>query len=427
MPAQYLHGTLDILLSSDFRYEIMRTLTALFAMLSVAIWMVACQQWSDLRWLRRLEQNEKLIMDHLPSSANQTISVIGGSTEPWPLYAILQDQALDHLPMLEKNWISDLLVNTSILISLVGGCLLAGGWRQRMMLVRRIFWIIGVLYFIRSITISVTTIPPSLSSCHITQPQGTFGILASIPSILVGKGGQCTDKIFSGHTAILMVSFLFWRRYATHWSLVAYSSIHTILGMLSVLLARYHYTIDVIIAAMLSWFVHHVYYTALDYAIQMRYRESQKMQFVMSAKNSSAGGGENAYKMEELPTRGWRDQDSAVEISQFDRYLPVNQQPEAEITTAENTTEDGRRIVRKRETSSVTTTTADNERSPQMEHQVISVEDSSEHNYYRETTTTPDLVNEDWQLRIHALGVNRPFGTLLPRAVAWMDGIDIRL
>ncbi|PIA18237.1 hypothetical protein COEREDRAFT_39339, partial [Coemansia reversa NRRL 1564] len=160
---------------------------------------------------------------------------------------MLDDQLLEHLPMLEQAWISDKLVGSSVIVCIVGCSVLARGWRQRLMLIRRIAWMVAVLYFLRSVTISVTTVPPSIDSCVIAKPQSTWQVIKATPDILAGTIGQCTDKIFSGHTAILTISFLFWRRYATHWAFVAYSAVHVTLGIVTVLMARYHYTVDVVI------------------------------------------------------------------------------------------------------------------------------------------------------------------------------------
>ncbi|KAJ2879656.1 hypothetical protein IWW38_006080, partial [Coemansia aciculifera] len=230
--------------------------------------MVVCQQWSDMRWLRRLEQTEKGINHH----GSATVL-----SEPWPSYSMLQDQVLERLPLLERAWISDKFVGTSVIICIVGGCVCARGWRERLMLVRRIGWMVAILYFLRSITISVTTVPPSISSCKITVPQSMWQVIKATPDILAGNIGQCTDKIFSGHTAILLISFLFWQRYATHWIILAYSGVHTFVGILTVLLARYHYTIDVVIGALLTFFVHHMYYSALDFAIRIRSEHDAQM------------------------------------------------------------------------------------------------------------------------------------------------------
>ncbi|KAJ1722416.1 hypothetical protein LPJ53_003175 [Coemansia erecta] len=122
----------------------------------------------------------------------------------------------------------------------------------------------------RSITISVTTMPPPIASCKPAIASGARDMLNVVLGMIAGRTKECTDMVFSGHTVILMVSFLFWTRYACHWTLVVYSAIHTVLGVASVLLVRYHYTLDVVLALFFTFFVHHLYYRSLETAIEQR-------------------------------------------------------------------------------------------------------------------------------------------------------------
>ncbi|KAJ2859251.1 hypothetical protein GGH94_006203 [Coemansia aciculifera] len=304
---------------------------------------------------------------------------------------MLQDVILERLPLLERAWISDKFVGTSVIICIIGGCICARGWRERLMLIRRIGWMVAILYFLRSITISVTTVPPSISSCKIDVPQSTWQVIKATPDILAGNIGQCTDKIFSGHTAILLISFLFWQRYATHWSILVYSALHTFIGILTVLLARYHYTIDVVIGALLTFFVHHLYYSTLDFAIRLRsehdaqmavawsklslseeeahalFRSSQDDDRVLYYDDNEADRDDGGYKMAVFSRAppltgttedgsGWRDYDSAVgvDIGRPDRSAGGLL---SAVATADDQDMDRQPfVVRKRETSSATAT-----------------------------------------------------------------------
>ncbi|KAJ1999929.1 hypothetical protein GGI04_004363, partial [Coemansia thaxteri] len=204
-------------------------------------------------------------------------------------------------------------------------------------------------------------------------------VIKATPDILAGNIGQCTDKIFSGHTAILLISFLFWRRYATHWAIIVYSGIHASIGILTVLLARYHYTIDVVIGALLTFFVHQTYYSSLDLAIQLRneqsaqtamaawsklslseeeahalFRASQDMDYDNDAYHEDGG-----YKMAVFSRTpitgttvdgGWRDYDSAVGVD-------ISQRDDLVQSVGDEYLQDADRqpfVVRKRETSSAT-------------------------------------------------------------------------
>ncbi|KAJ1830139.1 hypothetical protein LPJ70_006983 [Coemansia sp. RSA 2708] len=379
---RYVQHAAELARSHAFRREIARTLVAWGVLFAVGIWMVVCQQWSDMRWVRRLPAG--------PGGAR--------AAAPWPAAALLQDQVLEHLPQLERAWISDKLVGTSVIGSIVGCSLLARGWRARLMLVRRIAWMVAVLYFVRSVTISVTTVPPSTGACEIGPPQSTWQVIKATPDILAGTVGQCTDKIFSGHTAILTISFLFWCRYATHWGFIAYSAVHTALGVLTVLMARYHYTVDVVLGLLLTYGVHHTYYAALLQAVAARQAD---------ARDETDSAGLLMYDMAVLAKAedSW-DRDSALGV------------------------EVGRRadeqLVRKREpqsaASSLAASSAASSDAGDAAHHEIDVAD---HHPLPGCAYTPAWMHAEQQ-RLLALGINRPFGAVLPTVVAWMDGLDIR-
>ncbi|KAJ2416772.1 hypothetical protein H4218_002279 [Coemansia sp. IMI 209128] len=387
---------------------------------------------------------------------------------------MLQDVILERLPLLERAWISDKFVGTSVIISIFGGCLCARGWRERLMLVRRIGWMVAILYFIRSITISVTTVPPSIESCRIVLPQSMWQVIKATPDILAGNIGQCTDKIFSGHTAILLISFLFWQRYATHWSILVYSALHTFIGILTVLLARYHYTIDVVIGALLTFFVHHLYYSALDLAIRLRCEYDTQMAVAWSKlslseeeahalfRSSQGDDGrviyyddneadrhDGGYKMAVFSrapppedASGWRDNDSAVgvDIGRRDAGGLLS------AATAVEEMESDRQpfVVRKRETSSATAMSleaSDNggpRRSPSagaLEHHEITVAESQPGFGRQPRRSLADELLPVAHLRragpsgatmLELMGVNRALGSFLPNLVSWMDGLDLR-
>ncbi|KAJ1642814.1 hypothetical protein J3B02_000516 [Coemansia erecta] len=343
---------------------------------------------------------------------------------------------------------------------------------------------VGILYFIRSVTLSVTTLPPSIDTCEITVPQSMWQVIKATPDILAGNIGQCTDKIFSGHTSILVISTLFWLRYSTHWGFILYSMIHCSLGIISVLLARYHYTVDVVIGFFLTYFIHQMYYTALDQAIRQRDICRGNRMAWRKIRNSSVYshhhrhheedseefGSHGVYKMTVLARNQdgnaedslWRDYDSAVGVDISGRVTPHRpQNPNAD---------DPSFVVRKRETSTATTAlsvsseaandpmdvsliapaslAAPSGISEIGEHCEIPMDqidrgsggqqnDVSEEN---EPFTDDDeddgleglpfvesiRVQSTSPHRLDIMGINRSFGSFLPAIVAWMDGLDIR-
>ncbi|KAJ2739206.1 metalloendopeptidase [Coemansia sp. Cherry 401B] len=220
----------------------------------VVVWMALCQEWSDMRWLRNSEHKHR-----------------GGHWRLKPAtYTILDDVMLEQLPFISQRWVSDVLVNSAAIIAVTGSVFLAPGWQARMVLLRRIGWIMGILYFLRSITISVTTMPPSIDNCRPQEAHSASEWARIVPMMISGQLSGCTDKLFSGHTSILVISFLVWTRYARHWAFIAYSAVHTVLGIGSVLAVRLHYTVDVVLAVVLTWLVHCVYYMLLESAVCRR-------------------------------------------------------------------------------------------------------------------------------------------------------------
>ncbi|KAJ2708453.1 hypothetical protein H4R19_004737 [Coemansia spiralis] len=401
--------------SRQFLREVGHLALSVVVFYLVSLWMVTCQQWSDARWLARLKEQQLGTPQTEPAA-------------PWPSQALLFDQVLDHLPVLEQAWISDKLVSSSILLGLVGCSLMVRGWRLRVVLVRRGMWMVAVLYFMRSVTISVTTVPPSSPTCRITAPNTPWQNIKATSDIIAGTVGQCTDKVFSGHTAILTLMLLFWCRYATHWAFIAASATHTAVGILTVLMARYHYTVDVLVGLLLTYFVHCTYYQALERAVHQRLADgrapattageggySQLLPPPVLQKPEDDGVADldgGAYDMAVFPKTGddsWRDHDSVLGVDVSGRHTPIDQ-PQS--------------VVRKRETSAGA---PGPDATPIHHHHEIMVVES-EHCSIEEHRSPLPTTHHNYHLLPHPLvGVNRPFSGLLPAVVAWMDGLDIRL
>ncbi|KAJ1642335.1 hypothetical protein LPJ64_005817 [Coemansia asiatica] len=262
----------------DFVRELLHTGIAWGVLVMVVIWMAVCQEWSDMRWARTQPEFMGQVKPQSRSSRHghwhgHVRGPDSSTSTPSPVYSIpLNDVVLSHLPYLEQHrgWISDLLVNTSALFCIIGNLLMARGWRARLVFLRRIAWVMAALYLMRSITISVTTMPPPVINCKPVIATDIDSMASIVWGMISGQTKECTDMVFSGHTVILSVSFLFWARYARHWGFVVYSAVHAVLGIASVLLVRYHYTLDVSLALILTFLVHHMYYRALERAIQRR-------------------------------------------------------------------------------------------------------------------------------------------------------------
>ncbi|XP_076766403.1 phosphatidylcholine:ceramide cholinephosphotransferase 2 isoform X2 [Xylocopa sonorina] len=144
--------------------------------------------------------------------------------------------------------------------------------KHRFIVVRRIFLLMGLLYMMRSITMYVTVLPvasktyycspkanntsPLLVTKRVLQLISGFGLSIN------GKHTYCGDYIYSGHTVVLVLSYLIIKEYSPrrckpiHWL----AGIIVLVGVTMVLVAHGHYTVDVLIAYYVTtrlWYIYH--------------------------------------------------------------------------------------------------------------------------------------------------------------------------
>ena len=104
------------------------------------------------------------------------------------------------------------------MISLVAAIIVVVFHAHRFILLRRIFFLLGLLYFYRSVTIFVTVLPKSDPNYKCSEKAGNITALLvvnRVVQILSGGGlsinGQhvyCGDYIFSGHTVVFVMAYL---------------------------------------------------------------------------------------------------------------------------------------------------------------------------------------------------------------------------
>ncbi|XP_011341853.2 phosphatidylcholine:ceramide cholinephosphotransferase 2 isoform X4 [Ooceraea biroi] len=144
--------------------------------------------------------------------------------------------------------------------------------KHRFIVVRRIFLLMGLLYMMRSITMYVTVVPiasktyycspkanntsPLLVTKRVLQLISGFGLSIN------GKHTYCGDYIYSGHTVVLVLSYLIIKEYSPrrcqpiHWL----AGLTVLVGVIMVLVAHGHYTVDVLIAYYVTtrlWYIYH--------------------------------------------------------------------------------------------------------------------------------------------------------------------------
>ncbi|XP_052426502.1 phosphatidylcholine:ceramide cholinephosphotransferase 1 [Carassius gibelio] len=136
---------------------------------------------------------------------------------------------------------------------------------------RRFFFIVGTLYLYRCITMYITTLPvpgmhfkcsPKLYGDWESQMRRVMKMIAGGGLTITGSHNMCGDYLYSGHTVMLTLTYLFTKEYSPrrfwwyHWGCLALSAI----GVFCILLAHDHYTIDVVVAYFITtrlfWWYH---------------------------------------------------------------------------------------------------------------------------------------------------------------------------
>jgi len=185
----------------------------------------------------------------------------------------LPDVILDHMNY--RDWglrCSEYLIVTNMLLA--GLTVLFH--RHRMIVFRRIFIMMGLLYFYRSITLYITALPkpdPNYPCAPKLNHTITFSELMSRVIQIAAGGGlslggaqvYCGDFIFSGHTLVLMMSFFVIREYSPrtrkfHLLFHLTSLMIAVTGVVLLLLSRGHYSIDCLLAYWVTsrvWWTYH--------------------------------------------------------------------------------------------------------------------------------------------------------------------------
>jgi len=181
----------------------------------------------------------------------------------------LPDISLDNLPYFP--WaldVSEVLIMVST--ALTGIVIIFH--KHRLILIRRVCVIVGLLYGYRAITMIVTVLPAAnkLYKCapKLNHTITSIEVLHRVVKIISGFGlsinGQhiyCGDFIFSGHTMILVLSYLILSEYTPRrlYPLHFAAWIISAAGVVMLMMARGHYSIDIVVAYFITtrlWFVY---------------------------------------------------------------------------------------------------------------------------------------------------------------------------
>ncbi|CAB1423371.1 unnamed protein product [Pleuronectes platessa] len=153
----------------------------------------------------------------------------------------------------------------------VNGLILVGLWmvqwlflEHKAIIGRRCFFLIGTLYMYRCVTMYITTLPvpgkhmvcaPKLYNDSTGKIWRILRLISGgeklrIVLSMTGSHLMCGDFLYSGHTVMLTLSYLFIKEYSHRW-MWWYHGICWLLsasGVICILIGHEHYSIDVVIA-----------------------------------------------------------------------------------------------------------------------------------------------------------------------------------
>ncbi|KAM4537493.1 phosphatidylcholine:ceramide cholinephosphotransferase 2 [Odontesthes bonariensis] len=151
-------------------------------------------------------------------------------------------------------------------VSEANGLILVGLWsiqwiflKHKAIVARRCFFLIGTLYMYRCVTMYITTLPvpgkhmvcaPKLYSDSTGKIWRILQLISGGGLSLTGSQLMCGDFLYSGHTVMLTLSYLFIKEYSPRW-MWWYQWLCWVLsatGVICILIGHEHYSIDVVIA-----------------------------------------------------------------------------------------------------------------------------------------------------------------------------------
>ncbi|XP_061106785.1 phosphatidylcholine:ceramide cholinephosphotransferase 2-like [Conger conger] len=170
-------------------------------------------------------------------------------------------------------------VSWAFTVTEVNGMILLGLWfmqwlflKYRAIAGRRFFFLMGTLYLYRCVTMYITTLP--VPGKHMTCAPKLYGdSQAKVHRILqlISGGGlsmassdlMCGDFLYSGHTLMLTLTYLFIKEYSprTFWLYHVVCWLLSIVGVVCILVAHEHYSVDVVVAYFITSRLFYWYHT----------------------------------------------------------------------------------------------------------------------------------------------------------------------
>jgi len=173
---------------------------------------------------------------------------------------VLPDLLFDIFPYVKQAaQVADVLLYTLLLLLVVRVVFHSIG----VAIARRFFTICGVIYLLRGVLLVATSYPDPRASCQGYTP--TWSLPQSLYS-------SCGDMTFSGNTVVFTLVALCWINYSSYLAVRVFISLLSVGGMLSLILARSHYTVDILTALVISALVWSYYHLMLHLPPRSQFR-----------------------------------------------------------------------------------------------------------------------------------------------------------
>uniref|UniRef100_A0A182PDW0 Uncharacterized protein n=1 Tax=Anopheles epiroticus TaxID=199890 RepID=A0A182PDW0_9DIPT len=211
--------------------------------------------------------------------ATVSLSLVHDRVPDRDLYGPLPDAFLDRVQA--QDWALD--VSEILIMVVVNSCvLLITFHKHRFIVMRRVFLLLSILYMMRSLTMYVTVLPVS-SRTYYCSPKSNassagvivkraFQLISGMGLSINGKQIYCGDYIYSGHTVTLVLGYLVISEYSPKrfWPIHWIYWLASTTGVVMVLVAHGHYTVDVLIAYYVTTRLFWTYHTLANNSLLLK-------------------------------------------------------------------------------------------------------------------------------------------------------------
>ena len=254
--------------------EILRTMCALSFLGIMVIFMTSAQVISDHQYGEYVQEFDAAVK-------NQD-GLFPPNGIPYYAQVPLHDRGFTIFPDLTgmRSWLPDIFLTSLLGLTVLFNVFWIHKPRmeyQGFVVARRMLWMQVTLYFFRTWSFLVTTVPSPLRGCtgkylpnNAAPREMVPGYLKLIGQMATGSVTACTDNIYSGHTSLITILVMTFIMYSGINWLKVYAILHGTVALMTILITRLHYTVDVYIALLVASFIFLNYHFLLIIFLQGR-------------------------------------------------------------------------------------------------------------------------------------------------------------